>query len=157
MQVEVRLTPADVKVNVSMRPIIQGKLYASIKEEDSTWYLDGRLLTLWLLKSNRRGHYKDGCSNAATFWPSVLSKAMPGETLQVGCNCLHAQLSLNWTVCNSSLLFITSKVLGLAAKFSGKQGHGDVALHDKTSLLVGECNPPAQHHSAIDDRQDTEI
>lgn len=83
MQIEVVLKPPEISIVVNMRPILRGKLFANIKEEESTWYLDGRILVLLLLKSNRRGHYKNGCTNAATFWQSVLSKPAPNESLLV--------------------------------------------------------------------------
>lgn len=73
LQIEVSLSPLQLKVVVQMRPILYGPLYAAIKKEDSLWFLEGRLLTLLLLKHNRRDHYKDGSTNAETFWPAVLS------------------------------------------------------------------------------------
>ena len=80
---DILLSPQEIRVIVQMQPLLRGKLYAAIKEEESTWYLDGRILTFLLLKANRRGHYKDGCSNATTFWPSVLRHPNDGELLQV--------------------------------------------------------------------------
>ena len=53
------------------RTPLRGLLYASIKVEDSTWYVQDGLLSVQLLKRNRRGHYANGSSNADTFWMSV--------------------------------------------------------------------------------------
>ena len=53
------------------RTPLRGPLYASIKVEESTWYVQDGLLTVQLLKRNRRGHYANGTSNADTFWMSV--------------------------------------------------------------------------------------
>ena len=100
MQIEVSLTPSQLRIVVNMRPVMNGQLYAAIKKEDSVWFLDGRTLTLLLLKSNRRDHYKNGSSNAETFWPGVLST---GDQLKV---VLMFLLSLELTHSDQQLCMI---------------------------------------------------
>lgn len=56
---------------MGMRTPLKGQLRAEIKVEDSTWYVQDGLLSVQLLKRNRRGHYANGSNNAETFWMSV--------------------------------------------------------------------------------------
>lgn len=83
-QVQVELQLAHISVTIASRTIIRGELYARIKREESTWYAEQGILYLSLLKLNRRGSYQNGCTNADTFWKSLLRKQPPGETLEVG-------------------------------------------------------------------------
>ena len=71
LQVHVSLKAASIEVCMGPRTPLRGPLYASIKVEESTWYVQDGLLTVQLLKRNRRGHYANGTSNADTFWMSV--------------------------------------------------------------------------------------
>ena len=82
MQVEVSLQPAELRVVVSMRPVLCGRLHARIKQEESTWFIEGRVLYITLLKLNRRGNYENGSTNADTFWRSVLQRASAADSLQ---------------------------------------------------------------------------
>lgn len=70
-QVHVILKAGSVEVCMGPRTPLRGQLYASIKVEDSTWYVQDGLLSVQLLKRNRRGHYANGSTNADTFWMSV--------------------------------------------------------------------------------------
>ena len=70
-QVQVVLTPSSVEVRMGMRSPLKGQLWAEVKVEDSTWYVQDGLLSMQLLKRNRRGHYANGSNNAETFWMSV--------------------------------------------------------------------------------------
>ena len=72
LQVHVNLKAGSIEVCMGPRTPLRGPLYASIKVEESTWYVQDRLLTVQLLKRNRRGHYANGSSNADTFWMSVI-------------------------------------------------------------------------------------
>ncbi len=71
VQVQVLLTPSGIEVRIGMRTPLKGQLFADIKMEESTWYVQDSLLTIQLLKRNRRGHYANGSNNAETFWMSV--------------------------------------------------------------------------------------
>ena len=71
LQVHVSLKAASIEVWMGPRTPLRGPLYAGIKVEESTWYVQDGLLTVQLLKRNRRGHYANGSSNADTFWMSV--------------------------------------------------------------------------------------
>ena len=71
LQVHVSLKAGCIEVCMGPRTPLRGLLYASIKVEESTWYVQDGLLTVQLLKRNRRGHYANGTSNADTFWMSV--------------------------------------------------------------------------------------
>ena len=108
-QIEIVLKPSEISILVDMRPVLRGQLFAPIKKEGSTWYLDGRILVVLLLKSNRRGHYKDGCTNAATFWPSVLSKPAPDESLPVSVR----MYPLRGRFCIASMACSLLRMLGL--------------------------------------------
>ena len=65
------LTPTILFIDVDGNRMLGGKLYARIKREDSIWLLEDGLLHVNMLKSNRKGHYADGCTNADTFWFSL--------------------------------------------------------------------------------------
>ena len=78
------LRPDSLAVVVRMRPVLRGVLFSRVKVDESTWFLEGRVLTLVLLKYNRRGFYQDGATNADTFWKSVLKSPQDGERLEVG-------------------------------------------------------------------------
>lgn len=84
LQMEVDLRPDSLAVVIRMRPILRGALFARVKVEESTWFLEGRVLTLVLLKASRRGCFRDGTTNADTFWKSVLKSPQEGERLEVG-------------------------------------------------------------------------
>ena len=71
LQVHVSLKAVSIEVCMGPRTPLRGPLYASVKVEESTWYVQDGLLTVQLLKRNRRGHYANGSSNADTFWMSV--------------------------------------------------------------------------------------
>ena len=87
-QVHVRLKADSIEVCMGPRTPLRGAPFASIKVEDSTWYVQDGLLTVQLLKRNRRGHYANGSSNADTFWMSVSSLCLQQHLF----SCLmHAQ------------------------------------------------------------------
>lgn len=71
VQVQVILSPSSIEVRMGMRTPVKGQLFADIKVEESTWYVQDSLLSIQLLKRNRRGHYANGSNNAGTFWTSV--------------------------------------------------------------------------------------
>ena len=71
VQVQVILSPSSIEVRMGMRTPLKGQLFADIKVEESTWYVQDSLLSIQLLKRNRRGHYADGSDNSGTFWTSV--------------------------------------------------------------------------------------
>lgn len=68
--------PSSIEVRMGMRSPLKGQLWAEVKVEDSTWYVQDGLLSMQLLKRNRRGHYANGSNNAETFWMSV--RIFPG-------------------------------------------------------------------------------
>ena len=45
------------------------------------WLLEDSILHLTMLKRNRRGNYANQCTNADTFWKSVLKNAPKQERL----------------------------------------------------------------------------
>jgi hypothetical protein len=72
---------ADVKVHIGAErlsvavagvPVLDGRLFAPVKAEASTWVVADGVLELSLLKRFRRGNYENGKTNAATFWFSIL-------------------------------------------------------------------------------------
>ena len=67
------IEPRFLRVEHEGAPLLSGELFAEIKVDDSTWLLSGGILTVSLLKSNRRGHYKKGTNNADTFWRSLVT------------------------------------------------------------------------------------
>ena len=84
MQLTVTLAPQQVLVRLWETPLLEGRLFRPIKQEDSTWYVQDGILHLQLLKQCRRGHYPDGCSNADAFWRGVLATCGPEESLPAG-------------------------------------------------------------------------
>lgn len=82
-KVTVSLSPSTIKVELDERPILSGKLFQNIKEDESTWYIVDNILEISLLKRNRRGNYADKTTNADTFWHSVLKSAPFGERLEL--------------------------------------------------------------------------
>ena len=83
LQVFVKLTPTSLHITVAGRVILNGPLRHGIKQEESMWLLEDRILHLVMLKRNRRGNYANNCTNADTFWTSVLQNAPEQETLQL--------------------------------------------------------------------------
>ena len=71
MQVSVQLGTGSIAVQVGERTVLNGKLWADIKADESTWYVSDGVLQLSLLKRSRRGQYGNGCTNADTFWMAV--------------------------------------------------------------------------------------
>ena len=80
-KVAVTITPTRLAVELDERPILKGKLYKEVKAEESTWYVQDRVLEIVLLKRNRRGWYEKGTTNADTFWRSVVTSATENEVL----------------------------------------------------------------------------
>lgn len=58
-------------VEIGERRVVDADLCAMIKPEDSTWLLDDRVISISMLKVNRRDNYADGCTNADTWWKSL--------------------------------------------------------------------------------------
>ena len=84
VQVRVMLAPSSIEVVMGMRTPLKGQLYADIKVEESIWYVQDSLLSIQLLKRNRRGHYANGSDNAETFWKSVGPPAINARLQRVG-------------------------------------------------------------------------
>ncbi|KAI8475993.1 MAG: hypothetical protein J3K34DRAFT_453232 [Monoraphidium minutum] len=61
--------------------VVRGRLFAGVKADASTWFIDDGMVSLRLLKRCRRGHYADGATNADTWWRSLLAGAGAGEAL----------------------------------------------------------------------------
>ncbi|EIE25264.1 hypothetical protein COCSUDRAFT_13889, partial [Coccomyxa subellipsoidea C-169] len=72
-QVTVRMAPSDVHVQLGERHVLKGSWYGEIKQDESTWFIQDGVLSMQLLKRNRRGNYANGSNNADTFWKSVRS------------------------------------------------------------------------------------
>ncbi len=70
-QVDVKLSPSSISVQLGERSALRGEFFAEIKVEESTWHMHDGVLHMQLLKRNRRGNYANGSNNAATFWKSV--------------------------------------------------------------------------------------
>lgn len=83
VQVSVQITPTQLRIEVAGRIILNGKLYHEIKQEDSIWLFEDCMLHLSMLKRNRRGNYANYCTNADTYWRSVVQNAPHQETLQL--------------------------------------------------------------------------
>ncbi len=73
VQVIVRMAPSDVHVQLGERHALKGSWYGEIKQDESTWFIQDGVLSMQLLKRNRRGNYANGSNNADTFWKSVRS------------------------------------------------------------------------------------
>jgi hypothetical protein len=84
-QVDVKLTPSTIRVQIGDRVAMQGELYAEIKRDNSIWFIQDGVLHMQLLKRNRRGNYANGKTNADTFWKSVNT-----EVLNHHCKDAHA-------------------------------------------------------------------
>ena len=76
-------SPDKLLIQLGEKVILSGQLYSQIKEEDSMWLLEDRILHLTMLKRNRRGNYANNCSNADTFWRAVAKNAPPLEQLSL--------------------------------------------------------------------------
>ena len=72
-KVHVALTPTSLTVDVDEARVLHGALWAPVKAEESTWYVQDGVLELMMLKRCRRGHYEAGQSNAG------------GQAQQQGC------------------------------------------------------------------------
>ena len=82
-QVSVKLTPTSLHITVAGRVMLNGRLCHEIKQEESMWLLEDSILHLVMLKRNRRGNYANNCTNADTFWTSVLQNAPEQEKLHL--------------------------------------------------------------------------
>lgn len=91
----VTLSTTRICVELDERPALKGQLYREIKVDESTWYVQDRVLEIVLLKRCRRGNYGDGATNADTFWRSVLATAPEGEVLALE----HPPTSYYWAPC----------------------------------------------------------
>lgn len=80
-EVVVKLTPSSLVIQLGEKIVLNGQLYSDIKKEDSMWLLEDRILHLTMLKRNRRGNYANQCSNADTFWKSIMKHAPQQERL----------------------------------------------------------------------------
>ena len=76
-----KLTPSSLVIQLGEKIVLNGQLYSDIKKEDSMWLLEDRILHLTMLKRNRRGNYANQCSNADTFWKSIMKHAPQQERL----------------------------------------------------------------------------
>ena len=76
------LTPSKLLIKLGDKVILSGQLYSDIKQEESIWLLVDRILHLTMLKRNRRGNYANHCTNADTFWKSVMKHAPQQERLK---------------------------------------------------------------------------
>ena len=83
LQIVVQCTPDKLLIKLGERVILNGQLYSQIKREDSMWLLENSVLHLTMLKRNRRGNYANQCTNADTFWKSVLKSAPLQERLMM--------------------------------------------------------------------------
>ena len=70
--VKVHIGAERLSVTVAGVPVLDGRLFAPVKAEASTWVVADGVLELSLLKRFRRGNYENGKTNAATFWFSIL-------------------------------------------------------------------------------------
>ena len=77
------MTPTTLHVSLGGRVILRGKLYHDIKQGDSMWLMEDGIMHLTMLKRNRRGSYADRCTNADTFWRSIMHKSPEQEVLQL--------------------------------------------------------------------------
>jgi len=81
LQVVVQCTPDKLLIKLGEKVVLNGPLYSQIKREDSMWLQENSILHLTMLKRNRRGNYANQCTNADTFWKSVLKSAPHQERL----------------------------------------------------------------------------
>jgi hypothetical protein len=102
----VELTTHAIAVHVGDERVLAGPLFAPVKAEESVWLVSESLalaasepctqadaraahrpgtadgvLEIQLLKRNRRGQYSNGCTNADTFWFSLLADRSGRERL----------------------------------------------------------------------------
>ena len=77
------LTPSKLLIKLGDKVILSGQLFSDIKQEESMWLLVDGILHLTMLKRNRRGNYGDHCTNADTFWRSVMKHAPQQEQLTI--------------------------------------------------------------------------
>ena len=78
VRVEISATTLDVRVREER--VIDGALRATVKAELSTWVIVDDVLEIVLLKKNRRGHYDNGCTNADTYWRTLLAESADATT-----------------------------------------------------------------------------
>ncbi len=83
VQISVEYSPDRLLIQLGEKVILNGQLYSEIKREDSMWLLEDSILHLTMLKRNRRGNYANQCTNADTYWKSVLRYAPQQERLQL--------------------------------------------------------------------------
>jgi hypothetical protein len=94
-KVSVSLKPSHLTIEFDERPMLKGALYREIKADESTWYVQDRVLEIVMLKRNRKGNYQNGLTNADTFWKSVLKYALETEVLALE----HPPTSYYWAPC----------------------------------------------------------
>lgn len=70
--VDVQITSTHLRVEYEGAPLLAGELYRDVKADDSTWLLSEGIITVNLLKRNRRGHYANGTNNSHTYWRSLI-------------------------------------------------------------------------------------
>ncbi|KAL4532079.1 hypothetical protein Ndes2437B_g02505 [Nannochloris sp. 'desiccata'] len=97
-KISVSIKPSHLTVDFDERPMLKGKLYREIKADESTWYIQDKVLEIVLLKRNRKGNYQDGMTNADTFWKSVLKSAPETEVLALE----HPPTSYYWAPCEDA-------------------------------------------------------
>jgi len=93
-KISVSIKPSHLAIEFDERPMMKGQLYRDIKADESTWYVQDRVLEIILLKRNRKGNYQDGTTNADTFWKSVLKNALETEVLALK----HPPTSYYWAL-----------------------------------------------------------
>ena len=69
---DVEITSTHLRVEYEGAPLLAGELYRDVKADDSTWLLSEGIITVNLLKRNRRGHYANGTNNSHTYWRSLI-------------------------------------------------------------------------------------
>ena len=95
-KISVVLRTSHIKVELDERTVLKGDLRREIKAEESTWYVQDRVLEIILLKRNRKGNYENGKTNADTFWRAVLRSAPEGEMLKLE----HPPTAYYWAPCD---------------------------------------------------------
>ena len=82
--IDVQITTTHLRVEYEGAPLLAGELYLEVKADDSTWLLSDGILTVSLLKRNRRGHYQNGTNNSHTYWRSLVkSETHPQAVLAI--------------------------------------------------------------------------
>ena len=97
-KITVKIKPSHIAIEFDERPMLKGQLYRDIKADESTWYVQDRVLDIVLLKRNRKGNYQDGTTNADTFWKSILKNAAEGEVLALE----HPPTAYYWAPCEDA-------------------------------------------------------